>query len=133
MTQTHPSPAITFPVDDVTTPTTRLDECRAHEALRSTLNSPIESCSDYHSTVIKGIDYQPLLGAVYTAFSHHRPLVLTPDAVWLTISQGIAHHMARHGERLRSRFVAHTGRIVLQFDADWIPGSPENPWQDAFR
>ena len=48
---------------------------------------------------------QPLLAAVYAAFSQHRPLVLTPDAVWITIAQGVAHQMAIHGERLRPGFV----------------------------
>jgi hypothetical protein len=91
------------------------------------------SCSDYHGTVLEGLDYQPLLAAVHTAFAGHRPLVLTPDAVWLTIVQGVAHHMAVHGERLRSRFVAHGGQLKLEFRCrDWVIDSPENPWDQAF-
>lgn len=125
--------AITFAVDQVEPATTLLKDCRAHEAIRSMLDSDIESCSDYHGSVVADIDYQPLLAAVYTAFSQHRPLVLTPDAVWITIAQGIAHHMAIHGERLRSRFVSHQGQLELTYEVtDWIEGSPENPWPDAF-
>ncbi|WP_272427393.1 DUF4419 domain-containing protein [Polyangium jinanense] len=39
------------------------------------------------------VDHGPthaLLGAVHLAFAQHRPLVLSPDAVWLTIAQGVA-------------------------------------------
>jgi hypothetical protein len=83
--------------------------------------------------VVKDVHYQPLLAAVYTAFNQHRPLVLTPDAVWLTIAQGVAHHMAIHGERLRSRLVSHRGKLDLVFDCrGWVAGSPENPWAEAF-
>src|SRR5262249_7211756 len=35
---------------------------------------------------------------------------------------------------LRSRFVAHQERLALTcLVEDWVMGSPENPWPDAFR
>ena len=46
---------------------------------------------------------ETLLAAVFLAYSQHRPLVLTPDAVWLTIAQGVAHHKVVHADRLRPR------------------------------
>jgi hypothetical protein len=125
-------PGITFPVDDVTPAAEPLPEWPTHEAAKELLG-PIESCFDYHGKVIKGVRYQPLLAAVFTAFSQHRPLTLTPDAVWLTIAQGVAQHMTLHGEELRSRFVAHQGKLELVFECrDWVEGSPENPWPEAF-
>jgi hypothetical protein len=127
-----PSGGITFAVDLVQPATERLPECRTHDAIRNLLGG-IESCHDYHGTVIENVRYQPLLAAVYTAFSQHRPLVLTPDAVWITIAQGVAHHMVIHGERLRSRFVSHSGKLDLVFETrGWVEGSPENPWAEAF-
>jgi hypothetical protein len=133
MLTTARRPGITFSVDEVTPATELLPEWRISEAVKHTLGGNIESCSDYHGTVLKNINYQPLLAAVYTAFSQHRPLVLTPDFIWLTIAQGVAHHMAIHGERLRSRLVSHQGKLDLVFEChDWIAGSPENPWPDAF-
>jgi hypothetical protein len=126
-------PGVTFAVDEVAPATEPLPEVRSHQALKRTLDGEVESCCDYHGTVIKGVHYQPLLAAVYAAFSQHRPLVLTPDAVWITIAQGVAHHMAVHGERLRSRFVGHRGRVDLVYECrDWVERSPENPWPDAF-
>jgi hypothetical protein len=126
-------PRVTFAVHPVAPATEPKKECRLHEAVRRTLDSDVESCSDYHATVVAGIGYQPLLAAVYVAYAEHRPLVLTPDAVWLTIAQGVAHHMAVHGERLRPRFVAHQGRLELAFECrGWVDGSPENPWPQAF-
>jgi hypothetical protein len=133
MQQTARQSGITFAVDNVTPATERLPTCGTHEAVKQMVRDKIESCSDYHGTVLRGIHYQPLLAAVYTAFNKHLPLVLTPDAVWITIAQGVAQHMAIHGERLRDRFVAHQGRLALTFEfRDWVEGSPENPWPEAF-
>src|SRR5262245_58116271 len=115
----------TFEVDQVNPATERLPECRAHTAAKQMFGT-IESCSDYHGSVVKDVYYQPLLAAVHTAFSQHRPLTLSPDAVWITIAQGVAHHMTVHGERLRARFVSHQGKLDLGFECrDWVEGSPE--------
>jgi len=55
----------------------------------------------------------PLIDAVHLAFSQHRPLTLSPDSIWLTISQGFAHHIAENAEALRHRLVRHTGKTEL--------------------
>ena len=58
----------------------------------------------------------PLVDAVATAFNQHRPLTLSPDAIWLTIEQGFAHHVAENAEALRHRLVRHQGRRQLVVD-----------------
>lgn len=69
----------------------------------------------------------PLIEAVHLAFSDHRPLILSPDAIWLVISQGFAHHLHEHAEELRGRLVRHSGReklsiVVHDLDATHWPG-----------
>ncbi|MEM1030549.1 MAG: DUF4419 domain-containing protein [Myxococcota bacterium] len=49
-----------------------------------------------------------LVNAVHLAFSQHRPLRLSPDAIWLTISQGFARHIEENAEALRPAFVPRT-------------------------
>ena len=98
------------------------------------LQTAVESCCDYHGSVLKNVWGHPLLEAVHIAFSEHRPLVLGPDAIWITITQGIANHMVHHGERLRKNFVSHEGRKVLSITVTgWVKGTPENPWRHAFE
>jgi hypothetical protein len=63
----------------------------------------------------------PLIDAVHLAFSQHRPLVLSPDILWLVIAQGFGHHVAQNAEKLRPRLVRHQGRSNLTafcFDLD---------------
>ncbi|AEV87320.1 hypothetical protein ACWT_6305 [Actinoplanes sp. SE50] len=55
----------------------------------------------------------PLLGAVARAFADHRPLTLSPDAVWLTILEGVARHIHLNADDLRDRLVGHQGRDLL--------------------
>jgi len=54
-----------------------------------------------------------LIEAVHLAFSEHRPLILSPDSIWLVIAQGFGHHVNENAELLRSRMVAHAGKRLL--------------------
>jgi uncharacterized protein DUF4419 len=56
----------------------------------------------------------PLIDAVGTAFSQHRPLTLSPDCIWLAIEQGFSHHISENAEALRPRLVRHTGKQDLK-------------------
>jgi hypothetical protein len=53
--------------------------------------------------------------------------------IWLLVAQGTAAHVNANAERLRPRFVSHAGRRELYVErADFVLGSPENPWPEAF-
>jgi Domain of unknown function (DUF4419) len=81
----------------------------------------------------KEAPFHGFVTAVHAAFNDHRPLVLTPDAVWLAIAQGFAAHVAAHAETLRSRVVSHAMREVVKVRRDdFVKGSPENPWPEMF-
>jgi len=56
----------------------------------------------------------PLIDAVHRAFSDHRPLVLSPDSIWLTIVQGFAHHLQENAQAFRGRIVSHHGKKELR-------------------
>ncbi|MDI3291532.1 DUF4419 domain-containing protein [Polyangium sp. 15x6] len=76
----------------------------------------------------------PLVGAVYLAYSRHYPLVLSPDAVWITLAQGLARHIKLNAESMRSDLVRHQGKKDLVVgtlhegtqDPDFWPGVVEN-------
>lgn len=50
------------------------------------------------------------------AYAQHRPLVLSPDDVWLCISQGFAQHVNQNAEALRDKLVFHEGKITLSVE-----------------
>lgn len=68
--------------------------------------------------------------ALHTAFAKHKSVTLSPDVIWLLISQGFARYVNAHAEELRPRLVSHagkkelaviTGDNLLSGQADW-PG-----------
>lgn len=50
------------------------------------------------------------LQGMYRAYAEHYPFVLSPDMIWLLISQGFATHVDIHAEELRSQIVDHSGK-----------------------
>ena len=80
------------------------------------------------------IDHGPtraLLGAAHMAFADHRPLTLTPDAVWLTIAEGVAQHIRLNAETLRHRLVRHQGKRQLVVTHDGAMPRTTDEWRRA--
>ncbi len=137
------SAGVTFRVHDVDTVRTSLEKCKTRDSIFRILTNveqsegePVLACSGYNSDVVADTQYHALIGAVHIAFAEHRPLVLSPDAIWITILQGLAMHVHIHAEELRSTFVSHAGResIYVEMD-DFDFDSPESAWDvaiDAF-
>ena len=105
---------VTFSVDDVTPadaplPTRPLGELFA---------DALAVGGDPVLPVLDPDGVHPLLSAVARAFAEHRPLVLSPDAVWLTIASGVAQHIRLHAEELRPRLVGHSGKKRLTVTVD---------------
>lgn len=77
------------------------------------------------------IDRNACFEGFLTAFDEHYSLVLSPDMIWLLISQGISTQINQNAEQLRSRLVDFEGQrelVVMTFrdvfeneeDWDWI-------------
>jgi hypothetical protein len=114
-------PVISFPVDAVTPATEPLPT----RPLGSFHEDALWTAGDPDLPVLAPDGVHPLLGAVARAFADHRPLVLSPDAVWVTVLQGVARHIRVHAEELRDRLVAHQGRELLTVVTSGAPVWPE--------
>ena len=69
---------------------------------------------------------------MYRAYAEHRPFVLSPDMIWLLISQGFARHVNAKPEKLRNYFVDFSGQltIVVKSEDDLLNDSAE--WENIF-
>ncbi|MBD3260514.1 MAG: DUF4419 domain-containing protein, partial [Candidatus Altiarchaeales archaeon] len=73
--------------------------------------------------------YNGFLMAAHHAYQDHYPLSLSPDHIWLCISQGLGTHINLNAEELRSRLVSHEGKLKLTVRRDnFVLGSPDNDW-----
>jgi Domain of unknown function (DUF4419) len=94
---------------------------------------PVEACARYHGRLLAGVTFHPVVAAVHRAFMDHRPLRLSPDAIWLMICQAVANHVNAHADELRPRLVQHQGRMTIDVRRDdFVKGSPEKPWPEVF-
>ncbi|MEU8216372.1 DUF4419 domain-containing protein [Micromonospora taraxaci] len=117
---------VTFRVDDVSQATAGLPT----RPLAELFDDVLVFGGDPAQPVLLPDGVHPLLDAVGRAFADHRPLVLSPDAVWLTIAEGVAHHIRLHAEELRPRLVNHAGRKRLTVTVDGQMPKDAASWQD---
>ncbi len=111
---------VTFEVDEVSP----ASEALPTRPLRERFPEALTIGGDPATPIVDHGATHPLLGAVGLAFAQHRPLVLSPDAVWLTIAQGVAQHVRLNAEALRPRLVRHDGRARLT--VGWNGAMPED-------
>ncbi|MBQ7898760.1 MAG: DUF4419 domain-containing protein [Bacteroidales bacterium] len=57
-----------------------------------------------------GVDYEKEFSLNY---ANHRPIVLSPDAIWLLISQSFSYHVNTNSDELRPMFLGHDGKSEL--------------------
>jgi Domain of unknown function (DUF4419) len=119
--------AISFRVDDVTPAQNLLPNEPVRTQLVRQCGRPFVAFShDASFQVVRAPAVHPLVNAVCFAFSEHRPLLLTPDDIWIVIAQGFAQHVNNHAERLRKRFVRHEGKVKVTLNVAAFPSAPED-------
>ena len=62
--------------------------------------------------------YNSFFNGMYYAYAEHRPFVLSPDMIWLLISQGFARHVNANPEEMRKHFVDFSGQLTLVIDSE---------------
>ena len=126
--------SVTFAVAEVTPATQPLAETSLWNQMKATFES-IESCEDFFRPVVaREQRHHALFDAAYMAFCQHRPLVLSPDMLWITMAQGFSTHINRNSDHFRHHFVKEQSRLKLVVERpDFVLGSPENPWQEVFQ
>ena len=77
----------TFAVSDVAPATTPLPVIPYHESVTGFLGGQVSSCSSYHGELVANVCLHPLIETLHRAFATHRPVSLSPDIIWLTLTQ----------------------------------------------
>ena len=62
------------------------------------------------------------------AYANHQSVTLSPDMVWLVISQGFARYVNAHAEELRPKLVNHEGKMDLVIETDKDLMTEEVDW-----
>ncbi|MDR1518060.1 MAG: DUF4419 domain-containing protein [Dysgonamonadaceae bacterium] len=79
------------------------------------------------------LGYHPFFDGLYSAYAQHRPFVISPDMIWLLISQGFAQHVNANSENLRPHFVNFSGKSQLVVETETeLAQLSEKQWEDIF-
>ena len=125
----------TFKVDSVPKESSPLPHENLEQATRNRIGrvKPEAVSKTIRPTVSSGYFTHTFVSAVNLAYAQHYPLVLSPDAIWMCITQALSQHINANAEKLRNMFVEHEGKkeIIVRRD-DFVKGSPDNPWPEVF-
>lgn len=70
----------------------------------------------------------PFFTGMVEAFADHRPVSLSPDVIWMLISQAFSHEVNASPERFRDRFVDFDGKVDLIVETGEALYSPAFDW-----
>lgn len=76
--------------------------------------------------------FNSFFNGMYQAYADHRPFVLSPDMIWLLISQGFARHVNANPETLRKYFVDFSGKVTLVVNSDKDLLRDSSDWEEIF-
>ncbi len=93
----------------------------------------IEKHSALPDSIIQ-LGENPFLEGIVNAYKDHRPFTISPDMIWLLISQGFSRHISYNSEKYRNRFVNFTDKMNLQVEArNYITlGDTNSKWERVF-
>jgi len=127
--------SITFVVDEFLEPINKRNQHFDGNRIAKFMMNDEKISTDHHGLVATSFaNEQNLLNlgrdafyrCIVQAYANHQSLVLSPDMIWLLISQGFARYVNAHAEEMRSKLVSHEGKQTLivitdrnLFEAEW--------------
>ena len=129
--------SITFDVDkDLPAPKKTIEKYDAQEIAKKIVNIAGVPQSQ-HRVVKTSFERQQLsyiaddnfYKCLVQAYADHHPLVLSPDMVWLIISQGFSRYVNAHAEEMRDLLVFHEGEMELVVNSNNDILSPTGDWE----
>lgn len=128
---------ITFAVDENLAPVTPPHHLYTGEGIANFILTeeqvPKEAQHIIATSFSDGNDFSPMgkdafFRTIVDAYANHRSITLSPDMVWLVISQGFARYVNAHAEALRPQLVSHEGEMDLAVMTDQDLSTDQVDW-----
>ncbi len=101
---TEPAPGVTFTVSDVDLPATLLTEVNFREALEGRIGKQVFVFPEsQQNEKVVPVAMNGFVQTIHDCYAQHRPLILSPDDIWLTLCQGFSIHLNLHFDSLRTQ------------------------------
>lgn len=89
-------------------------------------------CS-FENDTLSYLGQDTLFQCIKQCFAEHRPLVLTPDVIWLTICQVLSDYINDKSEEFRRHVTYHEGKIMISVDSDFDLRDSRCDWEQIFE
>ena len=106
------SGAVTFKVEDVEIAKEILPPVNGFELARKLAHGPYLNSSFDNKSIVDADD-NAFFSMVCLAYAQHRPIVLSPDIMWIIICNGFSQYVNRNPEGFRGYLVNHDGKETL--------------------
>ena len=129
--------SVTFTLDQVSSAIGSIGTPVSGSTLAKSIHDPQNGFSDEAPTVLacsfadenlQDIGEDVLFQMLLQAWCQHRPVVLTPDAVWMVISQGFSHWVNENPELVRETIVSHKDKKEIRIETNNLY-SDEADWE----
>lgn len=132
--QTKPKLKGTFSVDDVELATSLLGDTTYKLVLEATLDKEIYA----YPESMKDQDLVPtythgFVNALHHSYAEHRPLELSPDAIWLLICQGFSIHLNQNYDALKKQVFKNTLPKQIYVRNDELVKGKSEDWADLIE
>ena len=74
------------------------------------------------------VDDTPFFTGMVRAFADHRPITLSPDVIWMLISQAFSHDVNADPEKFRDKLVGFDGKMDLIVQSKYPLYHPDFDW-----
>ncbi|MEN9360669.1 MAG: hypothetical protein RL095_2204 [Verrucomicrobiota bacterium] len=135
---TPPRPGLSFAVSAVKLAEKPLPTQSPQELFAQLAGKDLEASGGFDGQELLADTSAPnaFVQAAHLSFAEHRPLVLTPDCIWLLINQMAARRILAAPEECRAALTrnpqsAGKEELIVRRD-NFILGSPNNDWRGVF-
>ncbi len=105
--------AVTFKVEDVKIAKDLLPVVTGDQLGRQWLDGDSFLAASFADAKLVDGGDNAFFSMVCLAYAHHRPIVLTPDAMWILICHGFSQYVNHDPEKFRNYLVNHQGKETL--------------------
>jgi hypothetical protein len=70
---------------------------------------------------------------LHTAYYEHRPLVFSPDMIWLLICQGFSIHINENSKKFQNQISKHTSKKKIEIVRQKFIKGKNNDWSSVFN
>ena len=100
-------------------------------AIENKIGRPIEY---YYKPAPDSLVYSylhPVIAALDFSFCEHRPFTISPDIVWLMITQSFAIHLQKNPDKYKNNIVDFNEKKLIQINKDdFSANATDNDWHE---